>query len=138
MASPLSLLLQPVAKMKEKKQNSKKAEKPRFKIDGITIALIVAMILIIIITINQKANQSSNDAGRIMKMISDDTSVALSVNGVIDQAGLERIQSMNYEQLKKYLNIKNDFCIYVEDENGNIILAKGSTKLSRDGIYCKE
>ena len=122
--------------MKTKKQNSKKAEKPRFRIDEIGLVFIVA-IIIIAITISQKANPG-NDAGNTMKIILDGDLAVLGRNGVINQAELEKIQGMNYEQLKKYLNMKNDFCLYIEDENGNIILAKGSAKLSRDGIYCKE
>src|SRR3989344_8953767 len=121
--------------MKAKKRSSKKAEKPKFKIDEMQIALMV-MIIIMAIVINQKSKQPTDEAGKIMKFFLDDNSAALSTDGTIDQTGLERIQSMTYEQLKKYLNIKNDFCIYVEDGNGNVILAKGSAKLSLDEIYC--
>ena len=116
---------------------SRKTIKPsKFKIDEITLVLIVAVI-IIVISISQKSNQAASDAKNIMKVVLDDNSVALPNSFVIGQKELEKIQGMDYEQLKKYLNMKNDFCLYVEDENGNIIFAKGSSKLSRDGIYCK-
>ena len=113
------------------------SQKQKFKIDEITLVLIVA-IIIILITISQKNNLPTDEAGKIMKIILDDDSAALFSNGIINQKELENIQGMDYEQLKKYLNMKNDFCLYVEDENGNIILSKGSSKLSRDGMYCKE
>ena len=122
----------------------KKTTKPKraintskFKIDEITLVLIVA-IMIIAITITQKTGQETNDAANIMKILLNDNSAAPPDNRVMGQAEMEKIQGMNYEQLKKYLSIKNDFCLYIEDENGNIIMAKGSSKLSRDGIYCKE
>lgn len=122
----------------KKTTKSRRTIKPsKSKIDEITLVLIVA-IIIMVATISQKNNQPTDEAGNIMKIILDDNPAALSTNGVINQIELERIQRMNYEQLKKYLNMKNDFCLYVEDENGNIIFAKGSAKLSRDGIYCKE
>src|SRR3989338_4502092 len=118
----------------------KKTTKPKraintskFKIDEITLVLIVA-IMIIAITITQKTGQETNDAANIMKILLNDNSAAPPDNRVMGQAEMEKIQGMNYEQLKKYLSIKNDFCLYIEDENGNIIMAKGSSKLSRDGI----
>lgn len=122
--------------MKKTTKSRSKIKPSKFKIDEISLVLIVA-IIIIAMTISQKTNHEK-DTGNIMRMILNDNSATLSANGVIDQAELEKIQNMDYEQLKKYLNMKKDFCLYVEDENGNIIMSKGSSKLSRDGIYCKE
>ncbi len=122
----------------EKTTKSRRAIKPsKFRIDEITLVLIVA-IIIMAATISQKTGQETNGAANIMKILLNDNSAAPSNDRVIGQVEMEKIQSMSYEQLKKYLNMKNDFCLYIEDENGNIILAKGSAKLSRDGIYCKE
>jgi hypothetical protein len=123
--------------MKKTTKSRKTIKLSRFKLDEITLVLIVA-IIIIVVSISQKSNQAASDAQNIMKVVLDDNSAALPNDIVIGQKELEKIQGMNYEQLKKYLNMKNDFCLYIEDENGNIILAKGSAKLSRDGIYCKE
>lgn len=119
------------------KISKKFSQKQKFKIDEITLVLVVA-ITIIVITISQKNNQPTDEAGKIMKIIFDDNLAALPNDIVIGQKELEKMQGMDYEQLKKYLNMKKDFCLYVEDENGNIIMSKGSSKLSRDGIYCKE
>ena len=111
--------------------------KKHSRIDEISLVLIVA-IVIIVVAISQKYNQPLSDSGKLIKLVLDGNSAELSDNAVIGQKELEKIQGMDYEQLKKYLNMKNDFCLYVEDENGKILIAKGSAKLSRDGIYCKE
>lgn len=123
--------------MKAKKPSPKKTRNLGLRINETSIVLIIAVIITAII-INQKNNQPMDEAGRIIKVILDENSAKLHHSSVIDQAELETIQGMTYDQLKKYLNVKNDFCLYVEDGNGNIILAKGSAKLSIDKIYCKE
>lgn len=43
------------------------------------------------------------------------------VNGIIDDAKYDGLCDMPYEDVKAILGIEQDFCIYLEDENGNII-----------------
>ena len=71
-------------------------------------------------------------------MLLDDHEISFASNGIVDENKVREVQQMPYSQLKKFFNAKKDFCFYIEDENGNIILAKGSSKLSKDGIYCRE
>ena len=78
------------------------------------------------------------EAREITAMILDDHSSSFANNGMVDEAKLTQFEDMDYYELKKSLNAKNDFCIYIEDENGNTILAKGSSRLSQDGLYCRE
>lgn len=111
--------------------------KPKFKIDEIMLVLIVALIAMVV-SIYNKTSKPEMDAGKIAEIILDEHAISFVDNGVIDENKLKQIENIEYNQFKKYLNAKNDFCIYIEDGNGNILLAKGSSKLSRDGLYCRE
>ena len=112
--------------------------KPNSKIDELMLVLIVAVIVMIAFSYNKTNASKGNEAEKITEIISDNHGLSFANNGVIDESKLKEIQNMDYKEFKKSLNVKNDFCIYIEDGNGNIILSKGSSKLNKDGIYCRE
>ena len=111
--------------------------KSNFKIDEITFVLIVAFIAMIV-GIYNKTSKPEMEAGKITEVILDNHAISFASNGVIDENKLSQIRNMDYKEFKSYLNAKNDFCIYIEDGNGNIILAKGSSKLGNEGMHCRE
>ena len=113
-------------------------KKINFKIDELTLVLIVAVIAIIVSIYEQNKEINMIDAEKITAMILDDHDISFANNGIVDENKLKQIQNMDYKELKDSLNVKNDFCIYLEDENGNVILAKGSSKLNKDGLFCEE
>lgn len=110
----------------------------KFKIDEIMLVLIVAFIAMILGISNKLNEPRGMEAEKITEMIMDDNHISFASNGVIDGDKMMEIQNMNYDDFKKSVNAKNDFCVYIEDGNGNLILAKGSSKLSKDGIFCME
>ena len=115
--------------------------KSKFKIDEITLVLIVVFIALIIGVYNKIPYENQTrimEAEKITEIILDNHKISFASNGVIDESKLREIRSMSYESFKKSLSIDNDFCILLEDANGNIILSKGSSKLNKDGIYCRE
>ena len=114
-----------------------KVTKSNFKINEIMLVFIVAVISMIIV-IYDKIDTNEMEAEKITKMILNEHDISFANSGVIDENKLKEIQNMDYEDFKNSLNAKNDFCVYVEDENGNIILSKGSEKLISDGIPCME
>ncbi len=113
-------------------------KKLNFKIDEIALILIVAL-LAMFISIHNKGNDSVEmKAEKITGLLLDNHGVSFANNGIIDGTKLAEIKNMDYYEFKDSINVKNDFCIYIEDENGNIILAKGSPKLAEYGIPCRE
>ena len=118
--------------------NKNKIKRLNFKIDEITLVFIVAVIAVIVVVYNKLSEPTGMEAEKITEMILDEHSISFANNGIVDENKLEEIKNMGYDEFKKSLNVKNDFCIYLEDGNGNIILAKGSSKLNDDGLYCKE
>lgn len=109
-----------------------------FKIDEMMLVMIVAFVTMIVV-VYDKINEPPNmEAEKITEMILDEHSISFVSNSIVNESKLKKIQDMSYDDFRKSLNAKNDFCVYIEDEKGNIILAKGSNKLSRDGIVCRE
>lgn len=95
-------------------------------------------ILAAITAIYAELNKPAMEAEIITNMILDDHKSSFANKGIVDETKLEQIKNMDYEDFKKLLNAKNDFCVYMEDEKGNVILAKGSSKLNGDGLHCRE
>ena len=110
----------------------------KIRIDEIMLVLIVALIAMIAGVSNKINKTEGIEAEKITKMILDDHSLSFASNSVVDEAKLKEIQNIGYSELKKSLKVKNDFCVYIEDWNGNVILAKGSSRLNKDGIVCRE
>ncbi len=113
-------------------------KKTNFKIDEIVLVLVVAFIAIIVSVYDNAVKKPVIEAERITMMLLDDHEISFASNGIVDENKVREVQQMPYSQLKKFFNAKKDFCFYIEDENGNIILAKGSSKLNGDGIVCAE
>lgn len=106
-------------------------------IDGLRLVIVIAL-MVMTVGIFDNLNQKALSAEKITAVIFDEHTISFANNGVINENKLKQIQNMNYNEFKNSLNAKNDFCIYLEDENGNIILSKGSDKLNKDGIVCRE
>ena len=104
---------------------------------GVTFFIIAALIIIAIILHNKTKLTKNIDAEQVTALLLDHHPLSFAKNGIIDERALKGMQDMNYEQIKDSLNIKKDFCFYVEDSKGNVLIAKGSSKLSKDGLSCK-
>ncbi|MEK6983370.1 MAG: hypothetical protein AABX33_02255 [Nanoarchaeota archaeon] len=112
--------------------------KSNFKIDELALVLIVA-IAAMIVSIYDKSNKNMGiEAERIAELILDNHELSFAHNGIIDENKLQKIQLMDYSTFKKSIDAKKDFCISVEDENGNVIFAKGSARLNGNGLHCRE
>lgn len=119
--------------MKQKDQS-----KPNYKIDEIWIVFIVAIVAIAVSFYDKANNNKMTDAEKITGIILDNHEISILTNGSVNQNKLNNIQNMDYSKLKSYFNVKEEFCMYLEDGNGKILLAKGSSKLADDRIACKE
>ena len=111
-------------------------KKLNFKIDEINLVLIVAVVAIIFGVYQDRHNHPAFDAEKITGLLMDDHEISFAGGGVVNSNKLAEIQKMEYSQLKSYLKINNDFCMYLQDINGTIIISKGSKKLS-DGVACR-
>ena len=111
------------------KKQPKKGFPKRF--DEITLLLIVVFIAVTATIITKSYKNGDNEAEKITESI-------FSNGNVIDGNKIMQIQKMDYPDLKKSINAKGDFCIYLEDDKGQVILAKGTSKLSTGEVNCRE
>ena len=82
-----------------------------------------------------KADELRDEAINALKAIaSGDPDIGIIIDDEIDQEKLDVLLSTNYSIIKKKLRIKNDFCLYFEDENGDIIYINVSTSATHAGI----
>ena len=115
----------------------KHSKKNSYHIDEIVLVLAVAFIALMA-GISDKSRQPSNrDIDKITEKILSNAELS-SHETAVDEKNLQEFQSMKYKELKSTLDVKNDFCVYLQDGDGKIILSKGYSKLSEDGVACNE
>ena len=57
---------------------------------------------------------------------------------------INQLKNLSYDELKRRLRVEDDFCIYFEDENGNLILINnsykgvGASKINLSGTPCSQ
>ncbi len=109
--------------------------KPKAKFNEFYLVLAVALLIIAVHYFIK--SPSSENAEKITEMIIHNSKISFASNGIIDNEKLEHIRNMDYYELKKDLNANSDFCIYIEEGNGNIILAKSSENLQKEEASCR-
>jgi hypothetical protein len=117
--------------------NKPKAKKKPFRIDEIVLVLIVVSIAIFVGLFEKSQNVEMIEAEKIITLVLNGNDYSFAKNGIVDEAMILEIRRMEYDELKEKLNVNADFCLYVEDEKGNIVLEKGSPKLRADGFACR-
>ncbi|MEK6943289.1 MAG: hypothetical protein AABX00_04465 [Nanoarchaeota archaeon] len=80
----------------------------------------------------------------IKQVTSEDSKLKLVDNNEIDSEKIEELKAMDYEDLKRRLRADKDFCIYMEDSNGNLVLMNnnylgiGSPDIDLAGTPCSQ
>jgi hypothetical protein len=92
-----------------------------------------------------KASNLKEEASLVIRQIgSEDTSVSIVEGNEINLSRLNELKNLSYDELKRRLRIGGDFCIYIEDENGNLVLINnsyrgiGSPDINLSGTPCSQ
>ncbi len=114
-----------------------------------TIAVVIFMGAIVVFysylnnQTDTKHRLLSGQATMISRLLTaDDSSIRVVKNGSIDDEKLMELRGIEYKQLKGQLKISSDFCIYLEDGDGNIVLINnlhkgiGSDKINLSNAPC--
>lgn len=120
-----------------KHHDKQPAKRLGFKIDEIFLIVIVAIVAVGVASYEKSKGVPPIEAEKITAMLLNEHGFSILNKGVVDEKKLNELKTMDYGQLKQELNVKKDFCIYMEDDAGRIILAKSSEKLFKDGSACK-
>ena len=114
---------------------------------GIIIFMAAFFIFYSILNSNPNATASNlkEQASIIIKQTTTEGSaVAIVNNNEINISKFNELKNLSYEELKRMLRIEGDFCIYLEDENGNVVLINnsfrgiGSPKINLSGVPCSQ
>ncbi len=97
----------------------------------IGIIVFMAAFLIAYSVINSNKSSKSDDLkGQGLDVIKEVASSG-SLNRIIDDneiniTRLNQLKNLSYDELKRQLRIEGDFCIYLEDDKGNLVLLNNS------------
>lgn len=85
---------------------------------------------------------SAKGSSKVGELKDDASILAKNINITQNMSLIEELLSEDYSQLKKKLRVKNEFCLFLEDENGNVIYLSqdqsgiGSGKISISDVPC--
>lgn len=104
-----------------------------FSTDAI-VAVVMFVIAVIMLyylsgpaTTNKQSAKLQSEAEKLPATLSSQqnlTSVFIQ-GSKIDEQKLREAINLSYDNLKSLLGVESDFCIYLEDENGNIVPMEG-------------
>ncbi|MEK6983369.1 MAG: hypothetical protein AABX33_02250 [Nanoarchaeota archaeon] len=95
------------------------------------VILFIAAFFIFYAMLNSNSNTKSSDlqeyASAVEKEFASDESFLRVVdNKEVNTSRVVGLKNLTYEELRRRLRIESDFCIYFEDENGQIVLINDS------------
>ncbi len=93
---------------------------------------------------NQKGtSELEKNAAKVLKSVSsEDPDVGIMDGIEVDEAKLEQLLGESYDVIKGKIRAEKDFCIFLEDENGDIIYISpgqagiGSSKIRISDVPC--
>lgn len=104
-----------------------------FSTDAI-VAVVMFVIAVIMLyylsgpaTTNKQSEKLQSEAEKLPATLSSQQNLSsIFIQGSrIDEQKLSEAINLNYDNLKSLLGVGSDFCIYLEDENGNIVPMEG-------------
>ncbi len=116
----------------------KHKRKKKFRFYEVALVVMILVFAVFVLLYDKVSVKQQSEADRIANVMVDDHPASLATNGIIDDSKFEEIRNIDYKELKEAIGVKGDFCIYLEDGNGQTIMSKGSSKLRNDGIECTE
>lgn len=131
-----------------KKSSIKIKKSQSFSTDFIVaIVIFIGIILLFYSLLNSgkgtKAAELQEEASLVARHTEEETSpLSIVDDGAVNEDKLAVLVGRNYEELKRGVGIKNDFCIFFENENGDIVPIKqgvngiGSPDIKVGGIKC--
>lgn len=115
---------------KSKKNTSKNKKKELRKNEIILIGIILIAGYLIIHNFNSnkeiKIEQLKKEAELLTtKVVVSNSELGIAADNEIDDHKLSSLADKNYYEIKNALKIKNDFCIFFEDQQGNLVRVDG-------------
>lgn len=92
---------------------------------------------------NSKVDSLRDEAAVVIKgMSSGEDTIRVVSNNEVNLSKVSELKNISYEELKRMLRVEGEFCIYFEDDKGNVVLINnsyrgiGSSNINISGIPC--
>ena len=92
-----------------------------------------------------KAGSLKSDASSVIRQVASEEAAEGIVDGEeINVSKLNELKNLSYDELRRRLRVEGDFCIYFEDEQGNIVIINdsykgiGSPNINISGTPCSQ
>jgi len=114
---------------------------------GVIIFMAAFFIFYGLLTSNPSATASSlrQEASTVIRQVaSEEAAIRIVDNNEINVSRLNELKNLSYDDLKRALRIGGDFCIYMEDNKGNLVLINnsyrgiGSPNINLSGTPCSQ
>ena len=93
----------------------------------------------------EKARSLQQEASTVIKQVSSgESAVRIINNNDVNVSKISELKNLSYDELKSRLRIEGDFCIYFEDDKGNIVLINnsyrgiGASSINISGTPCSQ
>ena len=92
--------------------------------------------------LSSKTDELEDEALVVLENIASGDSEVRIIDGIkINETKLEELLGMEYSDIKKKIRIKNEFCFFLEDANGDVIYilnkpGVGSDKINISDVPC--
>ena len=85
------------------------------------------------------AEELEKDASKVLKSVSsEDPDVGIMDGIEVDEAKLQQLLGEDYNAIKEKIRADKDFCIFLEDEVGNVIYVSNKPGIGSDEIMVSD
>ncbi|MBI2653914.1 hypothetical protein HYX02_03820 [Candidatus Woesearchaeota archaeon] len=114
---------------------------------GVVVFIAAFFIFYTLLSPNQSAKASNlkEEASSVIKQVASEEAPLSFVDGEeVNVSKLNELKNLSYGELSRRLRVEGDFCIYFEDEHGNIIIINdsykgiGSPNINLSGTPCSQ
>ena len=95
--------------------------------EGLSWILCGALIVLVLGTMRATYENPQEEVERLASVLTDHDPLSLAPNGEVAQEHIVGFAAQDYESIKENLGLSRDFCIYFEDENGELIFMREDT-----------
>lgn len=116
---------------------------------SLAVIIFIGAFFVIYTLLNANPNATlsnlKKDAANLIKQIAEEEApIRVIDNNEVNESRLHELKNLSYDELKRMLRTEGDFCLYFEDEKGNIVLINnsykgiGSPSINLSGTPCSQ
>ena len=113
---------------------------------GIIVFMVAFFVFFIVLSEDPagKINRLKEEASSIVRQLVSGEELRIVDGTEVNVSRASKLKDIQYEELKRRFRVEGDFCIYIEDSKGNIVLINnsykgiGSPQINISGTLCSQ